>query len=151
MKLCTPVLLFCHTVRQLSKIKTWSQAIEVYTVSIFKKKFHLESCAAFYYYSLPLSTFSQPCQQNLKKVRPIWMSPPKADTRLRPFDAGTIFLALLALRIANALTLRTFFQPDEYYQVLEPAWQIAFGQESGAWITWVYAFAISTYCCFHTY
>jgi phosphatidylinositol glycan class B len=44
---------------------------------------------------------------------------------------------LLAFRIVNALTLRTFFQPDEYFQSLEPAWQLAFGADSGAWITWV--------------
>jgi phosphatidylinositol glycan class B len=48
-----------------------------------------------------------------------------------------VFFLLLALRILNALTLRTFFQPDEYFQSLEPAWQIAFGQDSGAWVTWV--------------
>jgi phosphatidylinositol glycan class B len=44
---------------------------------------------------------------------------------------------LLAFRIVNALTLHTFFQPDEYFQSLEPAWQLAFGQTSNAWITWV--------------
>lgn len=48
-----------------------------------------------------------------------------------------VLLGLIALRIVNALTTRTFFQPDEYFQALEPAWQIAFGSESGAWITWV--------------
>ncbi|GME48944.1 glycosyltransferase family 22 protein [Neofusicoccum parvum] len=47
-----------------------------------------------------------------------------------------VFLLLLALRILNALTTRTFFQPDEYFQSLEPAWQMAFGGRSGAWITW---------------
>ncbi|ORY12229.1 Alg9-like mannosyltransferase family-domain-containing protein [Clohesyomyces aquaticus] len=47
-----------------------------------------------------------------------------------------IFVLLLGLRIVNALTLRTFFQPDEYFQSLEPAWQLAFGQQSHAWITW---------------
>ncbi|KAF2467088.1 uncharacterized protein BDR25DRAFT_292893 [Lindgomyces ingoldianus] len=47
-----------------------------------------------------------------------------------------VFVLLLGLRIANALTLRTFFQPDEYFQSLEPAWQLAFGQDSKAWITW---------------
>ncbi len=48
-----------------------------------------------------------------------------------------VLLGLIALRIVNALTIRTFFQPDEYFQALEPAWQIAFGNDSGAWITWV--------------
>ena len=48
-----------------------------------------------------------------------------------------IFLFLVAFRILNALSIKTFFQPDEYFQSLEPAWQIAFGKDSGAWITWV--------------
>jgi Alg9-like mannosyltransferase family len=48
-----------------------------------------------------------------------------------------ILLFLVAFRILNALTIRTFFQPDEYFQSLEPAWRMVFGEESGAWITWV--------------
>jgi len=48
-----------------------------------------------------------------------------------------VFLILVGFRIFNALALRTFFQPDEYYQSLEPAWQLAFGPDSGAWMTWV--------------
>jgi phosphatidylinositol glycan class B len=36
----------------------------------------------------------------------------------------------------NALTLKTFFQPDEFFQSLEPAWHWTFGSLSGAWITW---------------
>ena len=51
--------------------------------------------------------------------------------------ARDVFLFLLAFRILNALSIKTFFQPDEYFQSLEPAWQIAFGPDSGAWITWV--------------
>ena len=51
--------------------------------------------------------------------------------------ARDILLFLIAFRILNALSVRTFFQPDEYFQSLEPAWQIAFGEDSGAWITWV--------------
>ncbi|KAF1926082.1 glycosyltransferase family 22 protein, partial [Didymella exigua CBS 183.55] len=47
-----------------------------------------------------------------------------------------VFALLLALRIVNALTLRTFFQPDEFFQSLEPAWQLAFGGASSACITW---------------
>ncbi|KAI4236231.1 MAG: hypothetical protein LQ352_008026, partial [Teloschistes flavicans] len=47
-----------------------------------------------------------------------------------------VLLFLIALRILNALSIRTFFQPDEYFQSLEPAWEIAFGANSGAWITW---------------
>ena len=51
--------------------------------------------------------------------------------------ARDILLFLVAFRILNALSIRTFFQPDEYFQSLEPAWQIAFGADSGAWTTWV--------------
>ncbi|KAL2018912.1 hypothetical protein VTK56DRAFT_10279 [Thermocarpiscus australiensis] len=43
---------------------------------------------------------------------------------------------LLLFRFVNALCMRTFFQPDEYFQALEPAWNIAFGPNSGAWLTW---------------
>ena len=56
-----------------------------------------------------------------------------------------IFLFLVAFRILNALSVKTFFQPDEYFQSLEPAWQIAFGADSGAWITWV-SYAPSKEC-----
>ena len=60
--------------------------------------------------------------------------------RARPSADGiliwVVFAGLLIFRIANAVTIKTFFQPDEYFQSLEPAWRIAFGPESGAWITW---------------
>ena len=61
---------------------------------------------------------------------------PLSDTHRAP--AQNVLVLLLALRIVNALTLSTFFQPDEYFQSLEPAWQLAFGPSSGAWITWVW-------------
>ena len=48
-----------------------------------------------------------------------------------------ILLFLIAFRILNALSIKTFFQPDEFFQSLDPAWEIAFGPESGAWISWV--------------
>lgn len=51
--------------------------------------------------------------------------------------ARDIWSLLLAFRLVNALLVQTFFQPDEYFQSLEPAWQMAFGPQSGAWITWV--------------
>jgi GPI mannosyltransferase 3 len=51
--------------------------------------------------------------------------------------ASDIWLLLLTLRFINVLCVSTFFQPDEYFQSLEPAWQMAFGSQSGAWITWV--------------
>ncbi|KAF2759622.1 hypothetical protein EJ05DRAFT_474701 [Pseudovirgaria hyperparasitica] len=49
---------------------------------------------------------------------------------------ATLLLLLIGFRLLNALSIRTFFQPDEYYQSLEPAWELAFGHGSGAWITW---------------
>ena len=51
-----------------------------------------------------------------------------------------ILVFLVAFRILNALCIKTFFQPDEYFQSLEPAWRIAFGPDSGAWITWVWPY-----------
>lgn len=58
--------------------------------------------------------------------------PPFADKKW----TEVVFLLLVCFRIINALCVKTFFQPDEYFQSLEPAWKIAFGNQSGAWITW---------------
>ena len=55
--------------------------------------------------------------------------------------AMDILLFLIAFRILNALTIQTFFQPDEYFQSLEPAWQMIYGMDSGTWITWVRRFS----------
>ncbi|PHH60162.1 hypothetical protein CDD81_2080 [Ophiocordyceps australis] len=49
---------------------------------------------------------------------------------------STRLYMVLAIRLANAFLLRTFFQPDEYFQCLEPAWRLAFGPQSHAWLTW---------------
>ncbi|TKA24746.1 hypothetical protein B0A50_05734 [Salinomyces thailandicus] len=63
--------------------------------------------------------------------------PKVEDKGFTSFTPGWATYSLLfSLRMANAQTLQTFFQPDEYFQALEPAWQLAFGPESGAWITW---------------
>lgn len=62
--------------------------------------------------------------------------PTLLSTSYRDSTLG-LFALLLALRVVNALSLRTFFQPDEFFQSLEPAWQLAFGPPSNAWITWV--------------
>jgi GPI mannosyltransferase 3 len=51
--------------------------------------------------------------------------------------ASDTWMLLLVFRFINVLCVATFFQPDEYFQSLEPAWQMAFGSQSGAWITWV--------------
>ncbi|KAM3543385.1 hypothetical protein ARSEF1564_003729 [Beauveria bassiana] len=46
------------------------------------------------------------------------------------------FTDVLLVRLINALSIATFFQPDEYFQSLEPAWNLAFGSSSGSWLTW---------------
>ena len=51
--------------------------------------------------------------------------------------SSQILLLLIGFRLLNSLVTKTFFQPDEYFQSLEPAWRIAFGEGSGAWLTWV--------------
>ncbi|KAI0603282.1 Alg9-like mannosyltransferase family-domain-containing protein [Biscogniauxia sp. FL1348] len=43
---------------------------------------------------------------------------------------------IFGFRVINAVCVRTFFQPDEYFQALEPAWHMVFGDDSGAWLTW---------------
>ena len=64
---------------------------------------------------------------------------PMAPRKTRQSRGGHYWIPMifLALRLANALAVRTFFQPDEYFQSLEPAWSTALGPHSGAWITWV--------------
>lgn len=44
-----------------------------------------------------------------------------------------LFLFILSIRLINAVSVRTFFQPDEYFQALEPAWRMVFGE---GWLTW---------------
>ena len=78
--------------------------------------------------------------RNAPKVR---QSSRKAlDHVAQSASAQDILLFLVAFRILNALTISTFFQPDEYFQSLEPAWRMVFGEDSGAWITWVWFFAL---------
>ncbi|KAI8934442.1 hypothetical protein NX059_009174 [Plenodomus lindquistii] len=62
--------------------------------------------------------------------------PPSTSYRDSAALGGSVLALLFAFRILNAWTLRTFFQPDEFFQSLEPAWQLAFGTTSNAWITW---------------
>ncbi|PNS14014.1 hypothetical protein CAC42_6527 [Sphaceloma murrayae] len=61
---------------------------------------------------------------------------PHGNPRIPPPSGWKVFLFFLSLRILNASTTRTFFQPDEYFQSLEPALKIALPHGSGAWITW---------------
>jgi phosphatidylinositol glycan class B len=50
----------------------------------------------------------------------------------------SVFLRdIIVIRLINAWWIATFFQPDEFFQSLEPAWDLAFGSQSGAWLTWV--------------
>ena len=51
--------------------------------------------------------------------------------------------SIIIIRLINAFWVTTFFQPDEFFQSLEPAWDLAFGSTSGAWLTWV---CISSRC-----
>ncbi|RDW81532.1 putative glycosylphosphatidylinositol-alpha 1,2 mannosyltransferase [Aspergillus mulundensis] len=69
---------------------------------------------------------------------PSHSSPPSRPTppSAKPNVSSNILLFLIAFRLINALTVRTFFQPDEFFQSLEPAWKIAFGENQGPWITW---------------
>ncbi|GAW21799.1 hypothetical protein ANO14919_113240 [Xylariales sp. No.14919] len=53
-----------------------------------------------------------------------------------------VLAAIFAFRFINSLCVRTFFQPDEYFQVLEPAWQLLYGNNSGAWLTWEWRHAL---------
>jgi hypothetical protein len=71
-------------------------------------------------------------------IPPATGDPPRAPSSNSYRDLPLVITALLlALRLVNALTIRTFFQPDEFFQSLEPAWQLAFGRGADAWITWV--------------
>ncbi|KAK4650815.1 glycosylphosphatidylinositol anchor biosynthesis [Podospora pseudocomata] len=57
-------------------------------------------------------------------------------------QVGDILSVLLAFRFINSLFVKTFFQPDEYFQALEPAWRMAFGEGSGAWMTWEWEYQL---------
>ncbi|KAI0532897.1 Alg9-like mannosyltransferase family-domain-containing protein [Xylaria digitata] len=56
--------------------------------------------------------------------------------------AREVLTVIFAFRFVNSLCVRTFFQPDEYFQVLEPAWQLVYGNNSGAWLTWEWRYAL---------
>lgn len=51
-------------------------------------------------------------------------------------------LALLVFRIANGILTRTFFQPDEFWQALEPAHLMAFGYGE---LTWEWKYGLRSY------
>jgi hypothetical protein len=62
---------------------------------------------------------------------------PSASFKSKPRLSPVPLRDIIILRLLNALYLATFFQPDEFFQALEPAWRLAFGPDSGAWLTWV--------------
>lgn len=72
-----------------------------------------------------------------RETRPSKDTREKESREPREITPTTILLSLIAFRLINALVVRTFFQPDEFFQSLEPAWQVAFGKDQGAWMTWV--------------
>ncbi|KAI1376793.1 glycosyltransferase family 22 protein [Hypoxylon crocopeplum] len=63
-------------------------------------------------------------------------SPKKNVAALVTAQTREALAVIFAFRLINALCVRTFFQPDEYFQALEPAWHMVFGEDSGAWLTW---------------
>lgn len=65
------------------------------------------------------------------------MANPTSDILRNQRNRPTFLQNLIIIRLVNAWWINTFFQPDEYFQSLEPAWQLAFGSNSGAWLTWV--------------
>jgi GPI mannosyltransferase 3 len=77
--------------------------------------------------SRPTSTKTRAPPLRIKR-RPT--PPGKAETHQRD---RRILLALVCLRLFNAFTINTFFQPDEYYQSLEPAWKLIFGYGEVTW------------------
>ncbi len=49
---------------------------------------------------------------------------------------GLLFAAIVLYRVANALIINTQFDPDEYWQTLEPAYCLAFSTEHNCAFTW---------------
>ncbi|KSA00156.1 GPI mannosyltransferase 3 [Debaryomyces fabryi] len=57
----------------------------------------------------------------------------------QPLPTLKLFVGLFFIRLVNALTIKTFFQADEFYQCLEPAYNLVFGS---GYITWEWDEAI---------
>ena len=53
--------------------------------------------------------------------------PPGKAPQIRPWPERRVLALALAFRAANALLVRTYFNPDEHWQCLEVAHRIAFG------------------------
>lgn len=66
------------------------------------------------------------------------MKPKRALVRRVP----KLLVVLIAFRLINALTTRTFFQADEFWQALEPAHYKAFGYGQ---LTWEWEYGLRSY------
>jgi phosphatidylinositol glycan class B len=55
------------------------------------------------------------------------------ESAKRHLRTSRVLLWALSVRISIALVTRTFFQPDEYFQSLEPAHRIVFGYGQLTW------------------
>ncbi|KAM0838510.1 hypothetical protein ACQ4PT_060924 [Festuca glaucescens] len=60
-------------------------------------------------------------------------SPGRARRRVRPWPERQVLALALAFHAANALLVRTYFNPDEHWQCLEVAHRIAFGYDHLTW------------------
>ncbi|CAM9020650.1 unnamed protein product [Wickerhamomyces anomalus] len=58
---------------------------------------------------------------------------PEKSKEVSHLPKGIILPYLIIIRIINALTIKTFFQADEYWQALEPAHQLVYGY---GYLTW---------------
>jgi Alg9-like mannosyltransferase family len=95
-------------------------------------------------FSNAIMSHSSPVSSKKSRAAPLKIKrratpPSEAQTQIQD---KRIFLALVCVRIFNALTIRTFFQPDEYYQALEPAWKLVFGYGE---VTWEWTEAIRSF------
>jgi Alg9-like mannosyltransferase family len=87
------------------------------------------------------STSASPAPKKMASKETAVPRPPKDEATnalVQQQASSDTWMILLAFRFINVLCVATFFQPDEYFQSLEPAWKMAFGSQSGAWITWVF-------------
>ncbi|KAJ4314889.1 glycosylphosphatidylinositol anchor biosynthesis [Fusarium piperis] len=75
-------------------------------------------------------------QQQLPIMSSIQAAPSSLDRARNKRNRPVFLRDIIVIRLINAWWIATFFQPDEFFQSLEPAWDLAFGPRSGAWLTW---------------
>lgn len=76
-----------------------------------------------------------------KTVRSLRSMTEKTQFITTNWPIKSIGLVIFVIRLINALTIQTFFQPDEFYQSLEPAHSLVFGY---GYITWEWKHALRT-------